>query len=188
MPKPSRRSGSSAAAKAEAEPVLAFIDEAERLEPAEQTPPILRDRSQQLASAPTSEPGRRLVAVAIDHAILFAIDVLVVYFTLRLAAMTVSDWRALPAVPLLMFLGMVKGAYFCVFTLVGGQTIGKMAARIRVIAEDGRPLDPARAIRRTCAGAVSLLTIGLGFLPALMASDRRALHDRFARTRVIALG
>ena len=31
-----------------------------------------------------------------------------------------------------------------------------------------------------------LLTFGLGFIPALIGPDRRALHDRVARTRVVA--
>jgi uncharacterized RDD family membrane protein YckC len=60
-----------------------------------------------------------------------------------------------------------------------------MAAHIRVIAEDGRGLDPARVIRRTLAGAVSVITLGLAFLPALITPDRRALHDRVAGTRVV---
>jgi hypothetical protein len=30
------------------------------------------------------------------------------------------------------------------------------------------------------------VTLGLGFVPALVGADRRALHDRLAHTRVIA--
>jgi hypothetical protein len=33
----------------------------------------------------------------------------------------------------------------------------------------------------------SAALLGLGFLPALVGSDRRTLHDRVARTRVVAL-
>ena len=66
------------------------------------------------------------------------------------------------------------------------SAIGKMAAQIRVVADDA-PLDPARAIRRTVVSAVSLLTLGAGFIPAILDPDHRALHDRVARTRVVAL-
>lgn len=170
VPKP-RRTGAGALQNV-AEPSLALFDEPAAPEPKERE---------------TSGPGRRLAAAAIDHAILLAVDASVIYFTLRLAAMTMPEWRLLPAVPMLVFLGMVKAAYFCAFTTVGGQTIGKMAARIRVVTDDNAVLDPARAMRRTAAGAVSLLTLGLGFLPALVTTDRRALHDRLAGTRVIAL-
>ncbi len=136
------------------------------------------------------EPGgavRRLAAAAIDHAILLAIDITVIYFTLRLASLGWSDWRLLPPLPLLAFLGLIKLAYFSAFTALGGQTIGKMAARIRVVADDNRFVDPACAIRRSLAGAVSLLTLGAGFVPALVSADRRALHDRLAHTRVVTL-
>jgi uncharacterized RDD family membrane protein YckC len=87
---------------------------------------------------------------------------------------------------MLAFLVLLKLSYFGVFTAACGQTIGKMAAHIRVVA-DGAPLDPGRAARRTLVGAVSLLAFGAGFIPALLDPDRRALHDRVARTRVVEL-
>jgi uncharacterized RDD family membrane protein YckC len=138
-------------------------------------------------AAETSGALRRLAAAVIDHGMLLAIDAIVVYFTLKMAGLAPAQWWRLPPIPLLAFLAMVKMAYFCAFTLVGGQTIGKMAVRIRVVGDDGAHLDPARAIQRTLAGAVSLLAVGLGFLPVLIADDRRGVHDRVARTRVIAL-
>jgi len=135
----------------------------------------------------TSGPARRLIAAAIDQGILLVIDVVVVYLTLRIASLTMDDWRALPILPMAAFLGLVKLSYFSAFTCVGGQTIGKMAANIRVIGDDDRPLDAAHAVHRTLAGAVSCLILGAGFVPALFGSDRRALHDRLAHTRVVML-
>jgi uncharacterized RDD family membrane protein YckC len=161
-----------------------------RDEPPPRTTADVRPVSRAAATPPTVETSgaaRRFVAAAIDHGMLLAVDAIVVYFTLKMAGLDPNQWRLLPPVPLLAFLGMVKAAYFCAFTLVGGQTIGKMAVRIRVVGDDGDDLDPARAIRRTLAGACSLLAAGLGFLPVLLADDRRGIHDRVARTRVIAL-
>ena len=135
----------------------------------------------------TSGAIRRAMAAIVDHSILLGVDVIVLYFTLRLAGITGDDWRSIPIAPMALFLLLIKIAYFCVFTLFGGQTIGKMAARIRVVADDDAPLDPPRAIRRTFAGLVSAATLGVGFLPAFIASDHRALHDRLARTRVITI-
>ena len=129
----------------------------------------------------------RVVAALIDHGILLAIDLAVLYFTLRMAALPMGDWGLLPPVPLLAFLVMVKLAYFTAFTAVGGQTIGKMAAGIRVVANDEGRLEISRAAERAVALLVSLITLGIGFLPALFASDRRALHDRVAHTRVVTL-
>lgn len=135
---------------------------------------------------PPSGVGRRLAAAMVDHGILCGIDLVVVYFTLRMTSLTLADWWILPVAPMLAFLGMVKLAYFSAFTSFGGQTIGKMAANIRVIADDAGGLDAPRAMQRAVAVLVSLATLGIGFLPAL-GPDRRAFHDRLARTRVVAL-
>jgi len=131
--------------------------------------------------------GRRTFAALIDHAILLGIDVFVFFSTLRMTALTTEEWRSLPLLPFLAFLVFMKLAYFSAFTAMGGQTIGKMAARIRVVADDQLIMDPARAIKRTLTGVVSLATLGLGLIPALIAPDRRALHDRVAHTHVVDL-
>ena len=131
--------------------------------------------------------GRRTLAALIDHAILLGIDVFVFFSTLRMTALTAEEWRSLPLLPFLAFLVFMKLAYLSAFTAMGGQTIGKMAARIRVVADDQLIMDPARAIKRTLTGVVSLATLGLGLIPALIAPDRRALHDRVAHTHVVDL-
>ena len=129
---------------------------------------------------------RRIAAGLTDHLILFSIDLIVLYSTLRMAGLTMSDWQLLPPVPMLGFLLLLKLLYFGAFTAACGQTIGKMAAHIRVVSDDV-PLDPARAIRRTVVSAVSLLALGAGFIPAIIDPEHRALHDRLARTRVVEL-
>jgi uncharacterized RDD family membrane protein YckC len=160
-------------------------------------PPPLRAPSPSLGSidvspahadmlSDVSSLPRRVAAGLTDHAILFAIDLIVLYSTLRMAGLTMSDWQLLPVWPMLAFLALLKLSYFGAFTAACGQTIGKMAAHIRVVSDDV-PLDPARAIQRTVVSAVSLLSLGAGFIPALLDPDHRALHDRVARTRVVEL-
>ena len=129
---------------------------------------------------------RRLGAACIDYAILLSIDAVVVYFTLRMVNAGLDSWSMLPRVPLVLFLAFIKVGYFGMFTAMGGQTIGKMAARIRVVTEDGHNPGAAQSMTRTLAGGLTALTLGVGFLPAL-AGEHRALHDRLARTRVITL-
>lgn len=169
-------------------PPLQFDAEEERRSP----PPIDRRHVSPIWNEPSvtsdvSGSGARAAAAVIDHVMLGGIDLAVVYFTLRMAGLPMDQWTALPPVPLVAFLLLIKLSYFCAFTAVGGQTIGKMAARIRVVTADDQPVDGTAALCRTLAGVLSALMLGLGFLPALLASDRRALHDRMARTRVIAL-
>ena len=152
--------------------------------PDEPAQPAPRRASDPVASPEVS--GRRLLAAVIDHAILFAVDAAVLYFTARMAGLSQAELNLLPVVPMAIFILLLKVAYFSAFTAIGGQTIGKMAVGIRVIAESGS-LDGATAIRRTLSALLTLLPLGLGYLPALIGSDRRAIHDRLTGTRVVEL-
>ncbi len=151
--------------------------------------PAARGSTKKHLGAPVilSGPLTRMVAAAIDHVLLLAIDAGVIYFTLRISGLTMNEWGALPALPLLAFLLLLKLAYFCAFTAVGGQTIGKMALRIRVVSEDNGAIDGNLALKRAVVGAVSTAFLGLGLLPAFFDPERRAFHDRVARTRVVGL-
>jgi uncharacterized RDD family membrane protein YckC len=158
---------------------------ANRSEPVVVRPsPVARSSS---AADTVASLGSRTLAAVIDHAILLGIDVVVFYSTLRMTGLTTDEWRALPLLPFVAFLVLLKLAYFAAFTALGGQTIGKMAAGIRVVADDQLILDPGRAIKRTLTSAVSLASLGLGLIPALVGPDRRAFHDRVAHTHVVEL-
>jgi uncharacterized RDD family membrane protein YckC len=127
----------------------------------------------------------RLLAVFLDLVILAAIDVAVVYFTMQICGIGVEDIALLPKGPLLAFLFVQNGGYLVAFT-AGGQTLGKMAAGIRVVPEvSDAPLDLGRAFLRTLMWGVLAVPAGLGFLTALFSRDHRGLHDRFAGTRVV---
>jgi uncharacterized RDD family membrane protein YckC len=129
--------------------------------------------------------GARLVAVVIDLLILAVIDAIVVYFTLQICGITLADVEILPKGPLLAFLLVQNGGYLVTFT-AGGQTLGKMAAGIRVVAaESEATLDLGRAFLRTLMWVLLAAPGGLGFISAIVSRDRRGLHDRFAGTRVV---
>jgi uncharacterized RDD family membrane protein YckC len=129
--------------------------------------------------------GARFVAVVIDLVILVIVDGLAVYFTMQICGVTLLDVGLLPKAPLLAFLIVQNGGYLAAFT-AGGQTLGKMAMGIRVVAaDDTRTLDLGRAILRTLLWLLLALPAGLGFLTALLSRDHRGLHDRVAGTRVV---
>ena len=133
--------------------------------------------------------GARVMGGLIDSAIIGSIDAVVLYFTLKLCGLPFTEVRALPAVPLIGFLLMLNGGYLTMFTAAGGQTIGKMLAGTRVVAStpSGRAqrLPFPTALVRAGACILSMVLLGAGFLMALVRSDRRALHDAVADTRVI---
>lgn len=163
--------------------------------------PVARARSQRhavdapsdgdfaVAAVPRAPNGLRVLAAAIDLAIIGGIDLAVVYFTLRVSGLTWADASGLPIVPLAAFFLLLNGGYATIFTAAAGQTIGKMLAGIRVVpaaadAETPR-LAVSTALVREAACLLSLIPAGVGFLVALVRSDGRALHDALVNTRVV---
>jgi uncharacterized RDD family membrane protein YckC len=159
---------------------LQFDDEAH-------TPRTAAPRLPSVVAIRPGSPIARIAAAAIDHLLLTAIDIGVIYFTLRITSLSMAEWAALPLGPIVFFLLLLKVSYFSAFTAVGGQTIGKMALRLRVVGEGDADVGMAVAFRRTLLGTISTSVLGLGLLPAFFDPDRRALHDRVVHTRVIAV-
>jgi uncharacterized RDD family membrane protein YckC len=126
----------------------------------------------------------RLYAALVDLAVLAPIFAVVVYFSSRAARVAIPALA--PAWPYLAgylaFLGLVYGGYF---TGTTGQTVGKMAAGLRVVDAAGHPPGYLRAFVRALLGACGVLAAGLGLLPMMFDPARRAFHDRLFRTRVI---
>src|SRR5215472_13396380 len=129
--------------------------------------------------------ARRLVAGMVDLSILLAIDIVVVYFTMQICGIGFGELGLLPKGPLVVFLLVQNVGYLVTFT-ARGQTLGKMAAGIKVVAGDADgSLDMGCALKRTMLSLLLALPAGLGLLPALFDSQHRGLHDRFAGTRVV---
>ncbi len=167
-------------AEAEVEPVLDLGTP----EPAS-APAAARHAEHEPVPAPM---GRRVAAGAIDVSILGAIDATILYFTLALCGLQLAEVTLVPIVPFGAFVLLLNGGYLVGFTAAGGQTIGKMAAGIRVIPCFGDGVERVPfgfAVLRAAAYLVSVLPAGLGFIPALLGADHRALHDRLADTRVV---
>ncbi|MEO8484347.1 MAG: RDD family protein [Acidobacteriota bacterium] len=126
----------------------------------------------------------RLGAAVIDGVLLSALSAAVVWTTLRWCGLPLADVQVLPIAPTLAFLLVVGLGYLLLFTAAGGQTIGKMLCRIRVVDEADDVLPLRQAIYREVVALPSVLALGLGFFPALV-GEERALHDRLAHTKVV---
>lgn len=158
----------------------------------EQAIPLSSDSSEARESKLTEEIdsgdsagiASRLFAATVDLLILALVDAAVIYFTLQICGIGPDDFAIIPKGPLLAFLLLQNGGYLVAFT-AGGQTLGKVAARIRVVAADAdESLDFRRALLRTAVWFALAVPAGLGFL-TLLGRQRRGLHDRFAGTRVV---
>ena len=139
------------------------------------------------AVEPAGLAARRAAGMA-DAVLLAGICGAVVYITLRVCGLRFDQIAALPVAPLSGFLLLLVGGYFVLLTAAGGQTIGKMAVGIRVVPmHEGERVSLGASSMRAAGYLVSLLPAGLGLLPAIIHADRRALHDRLADTRVVAV-
>jgi uncharacterized RDD family membrane protein YckC len=85
--------------------------------------------------------------------------------------------------------GGIAALYFVAFEACRWQaTPGKRLLGLRVETTEGARLSIGRALLRHVAGLASWLTLNLGHLLVALRSDRRALHDLIAGTRVTAAG
>ncbi|HEV8533606.1 MAG TPA: RDD family protein [Methylomirabilota bacterium] len=83
-----------------------------------------------------------------------------------------------------LFNWIIGALYFIVFHFRWGQTFGKMLMQIRVVRMDGGPLSLGQAIGRYFATFLSAFILLIGFIMVGLRSDKRALHDLLAGTRV----
>lgn len=129
--------------------------------------------------------GARVRAGAIDAVILIALDLIVIWLTLRVAGVTTQEWRLVPIVPVIGFLFLLDTAYLVTFTAASGQTIGKMISGVRVVYGDHGRVPFGHAVLRSAALLVCAAPLGLGLLPLFLDAGRRGAHDRLAGTRVV---
>jgi uncharacterized RDD family membrane protein YckC len=66
-----------------------------------------------------------------------------------------------------------------------GATPGKMVCGIKVVAPDGSQINYARSLGRAAAEILSGMICDIGYIIVAFDSEKRALHDHIATTRVI---
>lgn len=138
--------------------------------------------------APAASLSQRGLASAIDVLLLLGVDLVVVYLTMKISGFAATDLHRLAWPPLLAYLTLQDATYFVALT-AGGQTLGKMAVGIRVVASGTTTApDLSRAALRTLIWLAMAAPAGLGFLSVLFGADHRGLHDRLSGTRVVRAG
>ena len=88
---------------------------------------------------------------------------------------------------------VLRGLFFLAFPVfyyvylhaVYGQTFGKMALKIKVVNEDGTPLDYRKAFLRWLGYFLCDLTFYIGYLWAAFDHRKQGLHDKVCRTVVV---
>lgn len=137
-------------------------------------------------------PGlpRRLAAMLYDALLIFGLLLLAsMVVTLPVGILAGEPASQALAGNLLfqLWLAMVPPAFFLLFWLKGGQTLGMRSWRLRVVRNDGAPLNGSDAFKRLLCALLSWLPLGLGYLWILIDRDKLAWHDRLSGTRLVLL-
>jgi uncharacterized RDD family membrane protein YckC len=106
-------------------------------------------------------------------------------FWIRFVARVIDGVLLLLVVAVVPLLGaLVSVAYEIFFHWRWGQTLGKMAMRIRVVTMAGPALSIGDSVLRWFGTLVSGVLLCMGYVLAAFRADKRALHDLMAGTRV----
>jgi uncharacterized RDD family membrane protein YckC len=124
----------------------------------------------------------RAVALAIDGLALLGARAALAAFAWAVFGDAADARPVRAAADLVMIL--VTALYWVGLHAFGGQTLGKMAVGVRVVALDGGPVTLAQSVLRALGYWISSFTLGIGYLVAALRPDKRALHDLIAATRV----
>jgi uncharacterized RDD family membrane protein YckC len=173
-------------ARGDDDDALAFPSEVAEALPPARTPEPPDEPSTVSSSTTPVAASARLVAALVDIVLLGAINGAVIYLTLAMSGLTMADFSVLPILPMITFFAILDGGYLVGFIAASGQTIGKMITGIRVLSDDGQRVSIGTAAIRAAGCGLSLLTAGVGYVPAFLTADGRALQDRISRTRVVS--
>lgn len=125
----------------------------------------------------------RFVAKFIDGLVLLAFNMAVgLVFVL---AAGVSNESMADSASLQLVFQCIGLAYATFFIGRFGATPGKMACGLKVVSPDGGAIGYGRALARQLAEYLSALILMIGYIMAAFDSEKRALHDRICRTRVV---
>lgn len=127
---------------------------------------------------------RRLVALAYEAVLLFALVFIAAYLFVALAGATPQGmlrWS------FYVYLLGVCGAYFVFCWVRSGQTLAQKTWGLKVTTSDGSLLQSQKAVLRYVLAVFSIGS-GVGLLWAAIDPQRQFLHDRLAGSRVIIAG
>ncbi len=128
--------------------------------------------------------GRRFLAAMIDGFILILLGI-GISFSLGRNPFVTNDAsiKSLTDCLISIIFGMIYTIGFWVKQ--NGQTPGKRVLHIRIIKEDGQPLDLFTAFIRYISQMLSMIVIYIGYIWVLFDSKKQSWHDKIARTYVI---
>ncbi|MEM1111155.1 MAG: RDD family protein [Pseudomonadota bacterium] len=132
--------------------------------------------------------GRRLMAMLYDTFLVLPLVMVSVGIGLGLFTLATgnADAGLSPnAVRLLIMLTLI--AFFSVFWLKNGQTLGMQAWRVKLVRSDGGDLALQHCLRRCVGAALSAACLGLGYLWCLVDRRGRYWHDYLSGSELVLM-
>ena len=131
--------------------------------------------------------GRRFGAQFVDGILLNIVSRVVM--TATAGATSGSDTAALGALGMaFLVVCAVAVAYEALMLQSRGQTLGKMALKVKVVNADGGDITAGQAWTRAIVRTLLSLLVIVDYLPAFFTKDKTCLHDMAAKTRVVRWG
>lgn len=115
----------------------------------------------------------------------YAIFMAVMMYAVQLMQKNPSD------PPLLLLAGYIPFYAFPILyealmlSMKNGQTVGKMALRLRVVRPDGSPISTGQAWARAAMRLILGCLVVVDFIPYFFTDEKSTLHDLVAGTRVV---
>lgn len=151
--------------------------------------PALETFREDLYSLPNASLIQRAYAVSLDFAFFSPLLILITLPLDRYFERLLIHHQEFKKIALTMILGLIPGTfYFLLPTLLGGQTLGKRAVGIRVVAVNHtNNLTFLQVVMREVFGkALTVMTLGIGILLALFSKKNQTLHDKVSSTKVVS--
>jgi len=134
---------------------------------------------------PLATIGRRFAAMWIDRAIFVVAGLtIMVIGAITLKADSPELIAAILSGVAVIFLGLI--VYEGLMLSRRGQTLGKMALKIKVVRPDGSPITAGQAWGRAVLRGIMVHVLALlNYIPALATKEKTCIHDLVAGTRVV---
>jgi uncharacterized RDD family membrane protein YckC len=134
---------------------------------------------------PLATIGRRFAAMWIDRAIFVVAGLtIMVIGAITLKSDSTEFMVAIFSGVAIIFIGLI--VYEGLMLSRRGQTLGKMALKIKVVRPDGSPITAGQAWGRAVLRGIMVHVLALlNYVPALATKEKTCIHDLVAGTRVV---
>lgn len=125
---------------------------------------------------------RRLISLVYEALILAAI---LMAGSLPIVMLSRNWDPTLARAALQVFLIVLCGCFYVWQWSGSGQTLPMKTWKLQLVTADGLPVTRVQALVRFAGTLLSVTTLGLGFLWAILDRDQQFLHDRLAGTKLV---